>query len=68
MQRLDILEALDRLDLRYRQVIELKYFEDLTIQQIAVVLERPEGTIKTWLFQSYKLLKEYLQARGDSHV
>ncbi|MCO1604222.1 sigma-70 family RNA polymerase sigma factor [Desulfosporosinus nitroreducens] len=68
LQRLDILEALDRLDLRYRQVIELKYFEDLTIQQIAVVLERPEGTIKTWLFQSFKLLKEYLQERGDSHV
>lgn len=68
VQRLDILEALDHLDTRYRQVIELKYFEDLTIQQIAVVLERPEGTIKTWLIQSYKRLKEYLQERGDSHV
>lgn len=68
LQRLDILEALDHLDTKYRQVIELKYFEDLTIQQIAVALERPEGTIKTWLIQSYKQLKEYLQERGDSHV
>lgn len=66
--RLDILAALDRLDLRYRQVIELKYFEDITIQQIALILERPEGTIKTWLTQSYKQLKEHLQERGDSHV
>lgn len=68
LQRLDILEALDHLDTKYRQVIELKYFEDLTIQQIAVALEQPEGTIKTWLIQSYKQLKEYLQERGDSHV
>jgi len=68
LQRLDILLALDHLDARYRQVIELKYFEDLTIQQIAHILERPEGTIKTWLTQSYKHLKEYLQDRGDNHV
>lgn len=68
LQRLDILVALDRLDLKYRQVIELKYFEDFTIYQIALILERPEGTIKTWLTQAYKQLKEHLQDRGDSHV
>ena len=68
LQRLDILAALDRLDLRYRQAIELKYFEDLTILQIALILERPEGTIKTWLNQAYKQLKEHLQERGDGYV
>ena len=31
LQRLDILVALEGLELKYRQVIELKYFEDLTI-------------------------------------
>jgi len=68
LQRLDILSALDRLDHKYRQVIELKYFEDLTIREIAISLERPEGTIKTWLTQSYKQLREHLRERGDSHV
>lgn len=68
LQRLDILSALARLELKYRQVIELKYFEDLTIREIAVILERPEGTIKTWLNQSYKQLRGHLRERGDSHV
>ncbi|AET69091.1 RNA polymerase sigma factor, sigma-70 family [Desulfosporosinus orientis DSM 765] len=67
LQRLDINMALDRLDLMHRQVIELKYFEDLTIREIAFILERPEGTIKTWLTQSYKQLKKYL-GEGDCHV
>ena len=64
MQRLDILSALDYLELKYRQVIELKYFEDLTIREIAIILERPEGTIKTWLNQSYRQLREHLRERG----
>lgn len=67
LQRLDINLALNRLDSVHRQVVELKYFEDLTIRQIAFILERPEGTIKTWLTQSYKQLKAYLR-EGDCHV
>ncbi|ODA42361.1 sigma-70 family RNA polymerase sigma factor [Desulfosporosinus sp. BG] len=63
LQRLDILSALDRLEVKHRQVIELKYFEDLTIREIAIALERPEGTIKTWLNHSYKQLREHLRDR-----
>lgn len=67
LQSLDINRALKRLDSVHRQVIELKYFEDLTIRQIAFILERPEGTVKTWLTQSYKQLKAYLR-EGEGHV
>lgn len=66
LQRLDILSALERLELKNRQVIELKYFEDLTIREISLILERPEGTIKTWLTQSYKQLREYLAERREN--
>lgn len=68
LQRLDILFALEHLDFKYRQIIELKYFEDLTLRDIADILDRPEGTVKTWLNQALKQLREYLGERGDSHV
>ena len=68
LERLDILVALERMEFKYRQIIELKYFEDLTLRDIAVILERPEGTVKTWLNQALKQLREHLRERGDNHV
>lgn len=68
LERLDILVALERMEFKYRQIIELKYFEDLTLRDIAVILERPEGTVKTWLNQGLKQLREHLRERGDSHA
>lgn len=68
LQRLDILVALEHMDFKYRQIIELKYFEDLTLRDIADILGRPEGTVKTWLNQALKQLREHLGERGDSHV
>jgi len=68
LERLDILVALESMEFKYRQIIELKYFEDLTLRDIAVILERPEGTVKTWLNQALKQLREHLRERGDSHA
>ncbi len=68
LQRLDILAALEHMDFKYRQIIELKYFEDLTLRDIADILERPEGTVKTWLNQALKQLRVHLGERGNNHV
>lgn len=68
LQRLDIILALEQMDLKYRQIIELKYFEDFTIRNIADILDRPEGTVKTWLNQALKQLREYLEEREEKHV
>jgi len=38
--KIEIDEALTRLDHKYRQIILLKYFEDLTIGDIALILHR----------------------------
>lgn len=68
LERLDIFWALQHMDFKYRQVIELKYFEDFTIRDIASILERPEGTIKTWLNQALIQLRRHLAERGGNHV
>lgn len=38
----------------------LKYYQDMTTAQIASVLQKPEGTVKTWLREGLKQLREYL--------
>jgi RNA polymerase sigma-70 factor (TIGR02954 family) len=58
--RMQIDEALSRLAPVQRQVIILKYFEDLTIREIASLLGHPEGTIKTWLHKALGALREDL--------
>ena len=58
-------EALERLEPKYKHVIVLKYFQDMTIPDIASVLECPEGTVKSWLYRALKLLRVSLQKEGD---
>jgi RNA polymerase sigma-70 factor (TIGR02954 family) len=60
--------ALAELDPKYKHVIVLKYFEDMTIPDIANVLECPEGTVKSWIHRALKLLKSSLGKEGDFSV
>lgn len=59
-ERLQVEEALARLSPDLRHVIILKYFEDLTIREIATRLGHPEGTIKTWLHKALGSLRKDL--------
>ncbi|MGZ0052942.1 sigma-70 family RNA polymerase sigma factor [Brevibacillus gelatini] len=58
--KIDIEEALAKLTPVYRSSIILKYFEDLTIREIALRLGHPEGTIKTWLHKALVSLRKEL--------
>ncbi|KGE16675.1 RNA polymerase sigma factor [Paenibacillus wynnii] len=64
-RRLDMEKALDNVKPKYRQVLVLKYYRDMTLTQIAEVLEKPEGTIKTWLNKGLKQLRDKLKGKGD---
>ncbi|MCL6606264.1 MAG: RNA polymerase sigma factor [Paenibacillus sp.] len=64
-QRLDMEQALDNVKPKYRQVLVLKYYRDMTITEIAEVLEKPEGTIKTWLNKGLKQLRDKMKRKGD---
>ncbi|WML34489.1 RNA polymerase sigma factor [Clostridium sp. OS1-26] len=55
-QDIDLKEALDELPDKYRNVIVLRYFEDLKIEEIAEILEENISTIKTRLYTALKKL------------
>ena len=58
-EKLDLLYAVDELGEKIKKVIILKYLNDLTICEVAKVLEIPEGTVKTYLNKGLSKLKIY---------
>lgn len=53
-----MLEAVQTLPEELQMVVELYYCEELSVREVASVLERPTGTIKTWLHRARGLLRE----------
>jgi RNA polymerase sigma-70 factor (ECF subfamily) len=60
VERLYMEEQIAKLSPSYRMVIVLKYYRDMTIGQIAEIMEKPDGTIKTWLHKALKQLRTEL--------
>ncbi len=66
---MELKDAMLGLDDRSREILTLKYFNDMKISEIAATMQCPEGTIKTWLNKALKSLREKLEERsGDLHV
>lgn len=61
-QNIDLYNAIERLRPEYREVIKLHYLEDLSIKQIAQILDKNENTVKTHLLRAREMLKTYLAA------
>ena len=57
--------ALDALPAPAREVVMLKYFQDMSVERIARILDIPEGTVKSRLFQARKLLYATLSKSGE---
>lgn len=60
VDRLDILNSIEKLENKYRDVIVLKYFQDLTITEISEVLNYPVGTVKTYLNKALSKLRLFM--------
>jgi len=58
--RLDMAEEVKKLPPKHRMVIVLKYYRDMTVAEIAELLDKPEGTVKTWLHKALQKLKSNL--------
>lgn len=56
-----LFEAVMRLPEKYRTVIHLFYYEDYAVDEIAAILRRPRGTVKSQLNRGRTLLKNMLQ-------
>ena len=60
----EVQQALLTLRPEYRQCFVLFYQQDLSVEEVAEILERPEGTIKIWLHRARKEIAEYFRKRG----
>ena len=56
--------VLTKLSDKYRQMIELRYFEELSYDEIAVKLNIPLGTVKAQLFRAKEILHNILLSPG----
>ena len=65
VSKLDLEAALEQLQPKFRHVLTLKYYQDMTLTEIAKVLDRPEGTVKTWLHQGLKQLRGRMDLGGE---
>jgi len=63
-QDVDVRELIQRLPARLRDPFLLHYYAGFGIREIAVLLKRPEGTIKADLYHARARLKEALAERG----
>ena len=57
-QFLLVKQCLERLPEHYKEVLSLRYFEKLSIIEVAQILDKPEGTIKSLLSRGADLLRE----------
>ena len=60
----ELQQAVDRLRPEYRLVFLLYHEQKLPYGEIARSLERPVGTVKTWLHRARAELADYLARRG----
>ena len=58
-------EIVSQLKPRYRRMVELRFFEELSYEEIAERLNMPLGTVKAQLFRTRDLLVNILKNRKD---
>lgn len=59
-----LLGLVESLPERLRRVLVLYYFEERSVNEVALMLGCPEGTVKTTLFRARAALAEVLKRRG----
>jgi len=64
-QRGEVRRAMGKLDERYRGVVNLHYYQKLSYDQIAFVLDMPVKTVETRLYRARKMLRESLESSGQ---
>jgi RNA polymerase sigma-70 factor (ECF subfamily) len=49
--RMDLEICVKKLKPKYRDVLVLRYYEDMSVKDISAAMKKPEGTIKTWIIK-----------------
>lgn len=55
--------AVDTLPFHYKRVVSLYYWEGYSYEDISVIIEKPIGTVRTWLYRAKDQLRKELYGR-----
>lgn len=58
---MDLTEAFKFLDPKYKTIILLRYYHDMSVREIAKIMNYPEGTVKSHLYRARNELKPILR-------
>ena len=58
---MDLKYYVGRLKPKYRDVLILRYYEDMSIADISVIMGKPEGTVKIWISRGLKQMRSLLK-------
>ena len=61
-----VLSAVEKLPPKYRSVVHLFYFEEMSVKEIADATGQRETTVKSQLFRAREMLEEML--KGEVHL
>ena len=57
-------QCLEQLSLEHREMIDLVYYHEKSVEEVAEIVGIPENTVKTRMFYARKKLAELLKAAG----
>ena len=60
-------DAIRSLKQKYQDVVVLKYFEHKSYDEISDIIEKPPGTVATWLSRAKGEIRKHLQANNYTH-
>ncbi|WP_341302704.1 sigma-70 family RNA polymerase sigma factor [Lysinibacillus sp. FSL H8-0500] len=60
-EELDLWQALCQLKDKYKTVLLLRFYQDYSVKDIAVILQCPEGTVKTHIRRGLQTLRQQLK-------
>jgi len=61
-------KCLSQLSLAQREVIDLVYYHERSMEEVADILQIPEPTVRTRMFYARKRLKDLLRTQGVDHA
>ncbi len=64
-ENIDLYDAIDSLDEKYKTPIILQYFQDLTVTQISDIMECNENTVKSYIRRGKKKLYDILKEENN---
>jgi RNA polymerase sigma factor (sigma-70 family) len=57
--------AMETLPVKFQHLLELRYFQELSYEEVAVMLALPVGTVKAQLYRARELLNEAMSGMQD---